>query len=77
MLSSPYIFHLSKCKTTSCVYSQLIFFVCLCLSWLCRKDAKADACAWGMEKGSACLPLSHTHAAISVGAGEGGGGSDG
>lgn len=54
MPSSPYVFHLSKCKTTLCVYSHFIFFVCLCLSWLCRKDSKADACAWGMEKGSAC-----------------------
>lgn len=60
MLSSPFIFHLSKCKTTSCVYLLFIFFVCLCLSWLCRKDAKADACAWGMEKGSASPCVSHS-----------------
>lgn len=30
MLSWPYIFRLSKCKTTFCVYSQLIFFVSAC-----------------------------------------------
>lgn len=45
---------------------------------ICRGDAKADACTWCIEKGSTCLPLSHMHAAIFVGAGdEGGGGSDG